>query len=126
MTPVPSYPRERGTLLTAWLVLMFFSNAWAIYRYVAIIVDWLQHNDVNWDRHGLAFSALIVLGVINVIAVFLLWRWRIAGLYVFIGVSLIVFVLNLILGIPLFTALVGLVGMAILFALVNPKRDMFY
>jgi hypothetical protein len=125
MTPFPGYLRERGALLTGWLILMLFANAWAIYRYILIIEDWLSHNDVNWNRLGVPFVVLIVLGIINIVAVVLLWRWRIVGLYIFVATSLIVFMLNLILGVPLLTALIGLVGMIILFALVNPKREMF-
>jgi hypothetical protein len=125
MTTVTLPERKRGALLTGFLILMLIANVWTIYRYIVIIDDWLRHSDPNWNRFGAPFVLLTVLAAVNVVGVVLLWQWRIVGLYLFIAVSLIAFVINLILGVPLITALIGLIGMVILYALVNAKREMF-
>lgn len=125
---MPTFPKEmraRGALLTGWLVVMLLTNIWSVYRYTAIIQGWLSHADPKWERLGPPFVALIVLSIVNIIALGLLWQWRIIGLYVFVGISLIAFVIKLFLNIPVTTALIGLAGMIVLYALINPKRVMF-
>lgn len=117
--------RTRGPLLTAWLIFMLVANTFTFFAYISIIQDWLNHSDPAWDRLGVPSVILTIGAAINIVAALLLWRWKIWGLYLFIGVSVVALVINLAIGTSFLVALFGLTGVAILFALVNPKREWF-
>lgn len=38
----------RGPLLTGWLILMALANVWAVYRYYAIVDDFVRHHDPSF------------------------------------------------------------------------------
>lgn len=118
--------RTRGPLLTIWLIFMALANAWTVYRYITIIEDFVSHSDplftgtLEW-----ALPLLVVLAAANLVAVVLLWLWRKIGLYIFAATSAVALVINLLLGIPLLTSLIGLIGLAILWALLRPRWGYF-
>jgi hypothetical protein len=113
--------RERGLLLSAWLVFVALANAWTLYRLIVTIEDLLTHSDPRWERIGWALVMSAIGCVLNFVAVLALWRWKRWGLYLFIAVALVGVVINLILGVPLVTTLIGVVGVVILIVLVQSR-----
>ena len=68
--------KNRGTPLTIWLVLVALSNAWTVYRYYAIISDFVEHADPSFTgtlQWGLYM--LLVLAPINIVCVVALFAW---------------------------------------------------
>jgi hypothetical protein len=117
--------RERGWLLTGWLIFMFIANAYTLFTYATTIQDWLSHSDPRWDQFGWAFVVFAIGAALNVIATIALWRWKIWGLYLFAATSIIALILNIIVGVPIIAALLGLVGFVIVYVLVNQRRAYF-
>lgn len=119
-------PKERGAILTGWLVFVGLANGWTVYRYVDIIRDYVQHSDPALNGPaGWAFPLLTVLALINIGAVVALFRWRKLGWYLILMTSGVALVVNLILGIPLILSLLGFGGLAILWWLLSRKWEHF-
>jgi hypothetical protein len=118
--------RSRGVVLTGWLGFMLLANAWTVYRYVTIIQDYLDHSDPRFTGNlQWGLYALLALAAINILCVIGLFFWKKLGLYGFAATSVVALVINVIVGVPLTTSLVGLVGIGILWALVQSKWDYF-
>jgi len=116
--------RERGIWLSGWLIYMLLANLWTAYRLIDAYVDWESHGSVSYIP-GWAFLALAAVSVGAVIGVVLVWLWKRAGLYIVIAVAASALIINLFVLQAGAAAFIGLIGPAILFALVRPKWHMF-
>jgi hypothetical protein len=114
--------RERSGCLTAWLILMLIANSGLAFYYLT------SGNDLArffTNASPTVFIILAVLGAVNVASAIALWRWKKWGFYLFIGTAILSIIINLSLGIPLFNSLLGLVGVGILWYLLNKQWDQF-
>jgi hypothetical protein len=116
--------RQRGTLLTIWLVIMLIANGWTAFTYFQGLTN-STVNPVFQLIPGWAIVLLLILGVANVIATILLFSWKKIGLYIFSGSALIAFVVNIMIGISPLVALFGLIGVGIIWLLLRSRWHLF-
>jgi hypothetical protein len=69
-----------------------------------------------------AIVALIILGVANVIFSLMLWRWKKSGFYGFVITAIIAFFINISVGISPVRCILGLIGIAILYGILQIKN----
>lgn len=114
-------PPQRGGCLTAYLVLAMIVNP-------LVGVVYLFFSDaVSEGAPGIKPVAIAPLGVMslaNTWAAIALWRWQRAGLYIFAATTAIALAINLASGLGV-TSVTGVIGLAILWALVRPQWQHF-
>jgi hypothetical protein len=109
-------PKQRHGCLTAWLVLMIIANA------LAALGTLLGGDAIAKqlpDAPGWAFPVLGVLGVVNVVLAIMLFTWKKWAFFAFAGVALLAFIINLMVGVNLLQAVLGLAGPAILYGVLQ-------
>jgi len=111
---------ERGGCLTALLVLMMIANGFGILIYV-VLGEKIAHEAKmpEWGCYLMAFY-----GLLNIIFAYLIYQWRKAGV---IGICInagLILISNLALGLGI-GSFGGLIGIAILLALVSPRWKYF-
>ena len=112
----------RGGCLTTFLVVLIVVNALVALPYF-LYPGAIAHRFPRFT-HGL----LLLMGagaVLNIILALLVWNWRRVGVYGFVAVSLVVFAVNLYVGVPILQAVLGLLGIVILAFLVRPRWARF-
>ena len=72
----------------------------------------------NW-----ALAVLVIVSIINLICAIALFRWKRWGFWGFVGSAVIVFFLNLAMGLGLGTALAGLLGIGILYGVLHIGKE---
>jgi len=118
--------KERGVWLSAWLVLMFLSAIWVAYRYISIIQEFIDiHSPRFTGILPIALYTLIGLAAVNLVCVVGIWNWRKWGVYGIVATSIVALIINFLIGVPFFASLLGLVGLVILWLLVQPKWPHF-
>ncbi len=112
--------KQRHGCLTAWLVLMILANAAVayIYLFASAAIKQSLPSAPAW-----AFLALAIGGVVNIICAIALFQWKKWGFYGFLVTAAVVFGVNLMIGINIVQALFGLVGIAILYAVLQIGGD---
>jgi hypothetical protein len=113
------YAPERGGCLTAWLVVVMLANAGLAFYYLTSVDTFTNLPGLNISPAAIMFLAL--LGAVNVAAAVGIWMWKKWGFYLFGGSAAVATVVNLLSGIPIFNALTGLIGIAILWWLIRDK-----
>ena len=112
--------KERHGCLTSWLALMIAANAIiaAIYLLGSAAVRPTVPGAPNWVIPVLA--ACSVLNIIFAVALLLWKRW---GFFGVLGTTALTFAVNLRIGQSILQALFGLVGVAILFGVLQIGRE---
>ena len=113
--------KELGTLLTVWLCLMLVANivSTAIYFGASSYFSVLMPDYPGWSAYVLG-----VLTLLNIIYTVQLFEWKRWGFYGFVVTTVVSMGVNVILGLGLYSFL-GLLGPLILFALLQPKWNLF-
>ena len=112
----------RGGCLTAFLIFMIIANSatTALYLLSPGIV-----NVISPDA-SMAWSYILGTGgVLNVVFALLVWNWKKVGVYAFLVMAILVFGINIYLGVPVVNSILGLLGPIILIFLVKPKWRKF-
>ncbi len=110
-------PKARHGCVTAWLVFMLIANTMSALMYLfgtQIIQDAFPGEPSSGLVYALAFVA-----VINIVAAVLLFQYKRIGFFLFIGTSLAAVVLNVMIGISMIQAVMGLAGIAILYGILQ-------
>jgi hypothetical protein len=110
--------KERHGCVTAWLILMIIANSIAFLGNLFLskgIIEAFENASMPM------VLTLSFLGALNIYFAVMLFQWKKMGFYGFVGSSLIGLVLNLVIGIPVVQAIVGLVGVGILFGILQIK-----
>ncbi len=120
-TPSAGATRKRGILLTIWLALMLIG-------YLISAVTYLFMNSVVTSAiPGMSSAVIYLLGVVSLVgiaAVYLMFTWKKLGFYIAIGIAAISFIVNAAyLGIV--NAILGLIGIVILYILIRGKLGQF-
>jgi hypothetical protein len=123
-----SGPRaRRGTALSIWLVLVALANAYVIFRYYQIITDFVQHNDptftgtLQWGLYLLAGLSLV-----NIVCVAALFAWKRWGYHGIVASALVALVVNALIGVSIvYSISVGLICLAIMWAVLQPRWEKF-
>lgn len=109
---------ERGGCLTSYLVFMIIANGLSAMAYI------LSPGAIQQATPRLSEPLTLVLGAgafLNIGLAIAVWNWRRVGVFGFLAMGVLVFPLNLWLGIPIASALFGLIGPSLLAVLVRPK-----
>ncbi len=112
--------KQRHGCLTAWLVLMIVANSLTALMYL-LKGDAIRQQIPN--APGWLFFVLGLLCVVNLICAVALFQWKKWGFFGFVGTSAIAFVLNLAAGLSVIQALLGLVGLAILYGVLQIGKE---
>ncbi len=122
MDPNPQHEAlpERGGCLTAMLVLMMIGNGFTILLYLAMGDKISRAAKVpEFTPYLMSFFAIL-----NIIFAYLIWNFKRAGVIGIVTTSAVVLVVNLMLGLGA-SSFGGLIGVAILIALVNKNWKHF-
>ena len=114
--------KNRGTLLTIWLVLILISNF-----VTSIMYFFLRDSAINL-LPNLSLGMIYFYGLIsllNFVMVIFLFKWKKWAFFVLCGSALVTFVLNLIAGASVFSAISGLLGILILYLIMQPRWNFF-
>lgn len=108
--------KSRHGCLTAWLILMVVANAGVsiIYFFTSSSLRATLPNAPGW-----LFPVLGVVALVNVGATVALFMWKKIGFWIFCGSALLAVVLNLIGGLGIAASLGGLIGVAILYGVLQ-------
>ena len=116
--------KERHGCVTAWLVFMIITNAGlAVYYFffTDMVLDGLSYMDIYPPK-----STILLLGgmtIINVILALMLLSWKKWAFWSFGVMSIIAFVVNLSIGLPIAQSIMGLFSILILFAILQIKEN---
>jgi hypothetical protein len=64
--------------------------------------------------------SLLVLGVVNIASLIAIWKWRLWGLYALVACAVVMFFVNITVGIALWRAAIGLIGPLLMFVVMKP------
>lgn len=112
--------KQRHGCVTAYLVFMIIVNAATAFSY--FFANQLILDTVPGASSSLLY-ALGLIGMANVIFAIMLWQWKKIGFYGFIGSSIAAFALNIMMGLEVQQTLLGLIGIAIVYAILQIKQD---
>ena len=108
--------KQRHGCLTTWLILMIIANSITALMYL------LNSQAIRQASPGLPswlFPVLIIVCIFNLICTIALFKWQKWGFWGFLGSSITALVINLSIGLGVGKSLVGLIGIAILYAVLN-------
>lgn len=111
--------KKRHGCLTAWLILIILASGFVsvLYLFAGELVSQGTPGGIPQSM----LTLLAILGVGNVIAAILLFQWKKAGFFIFVFTYLGSFVINMYVGLGLAQSLMGVLGLAILFAVLQIK-----
>ncbi len=112
--------KQRHGCVTAYLVFMIVINS-------LIALAYLFANQFVLEETAGSSPAMIyalgIIGIANVVFAVMLWKWKKIGFFGFIGTSLAAAALNIMMGVEISQIIMGLVGIAILYAILQIKQD---
>ncbi len=112
--------KHRHGCLTAWLVLMIIVNSAIALVY---ILGGAAIRQSYSSAPGWAFTVLAVAGIVNVVCSIALLKWKKWGFFGFTATSAVTFAVNLMIGVPILQALFGLLGIAILYGILQIGKE---
>jgi hypothetical protein len=116
--------KERGALLTVWLVLMLAANVMTTLLYSVIVISPVGRNLFLPDIQLWAIYAFISLSLLNLVCVCFLLLWKKWAFFVLCASAGTAFIINLFVGAGAF-AFLGLAGVPILYLIMRPKWNLF-
>jgi hypothetical protein len=108
--------KHRHGCLTAWLSIMILLNAFSIFANI-FLRDWLRKSQPMVPAWS--FSAYTASAIVFLIGAIALWRWKRWGFHLYLIGSVATFILNLLLKYNILLALLGFVGLAILYGVLQ-------
>lgn len=118
-TPPPAAPLAEGQrhgCLTTWLVLMIIANA-ATLIMTPLSVPSMRQAGLNPSALGI--GVIVICAVANIFFAIALFRWQRWGFYGFVATSAVALIANIAMGVGIGPSLFGLVGVALLFWVLN-------
>jgi len=112
--------KQRHGCVTAWLVIMIVLNSLTAITYL-FASDFITNNLP--DASTTMIVLLGIFGIANIIFAVMLLRWKKFGFWGFIASSILVLIINLNIGIGIGQLVLGLVGVAILYGILQIKKD---
>lgn len=113
--------KQRHGCVTAWLILMIFANSLSavIYLFFSDLIIQVIPTEVPESM----IIALGITGIFNVLFSVMLFQWRKIAFWGFVATSICSFLINLFNGLGFGQSLAGLFGVAILFAVLQIRKD---
>lgn len=113
--------KQRHGCVTAWLILMIVLNSVTALLYL-LAGDFIAENLPTEPSQGMMIL-LGILGLLNVGCAIMLFKWMKLGFWGFIITALAAVGINLNLGLGIGQSLMGLIGIIILWAVLQIKQD---
>jgi hypothetical protein len=113
-------PRSRHGCVTAWLVFIIVANALVSLIYLMASDRLAMRLPTHVSES--TFLLLAAVGIFNVICAILLLRWKIIGFWGFLISGIATIFINLNAGLGIGQALFGLIGVAVLFGILNIQK----
>jgi len=110
----------RHGCLTAFLIFLILVNVISVVMYLAA-GDTIRQ--ALPDAPSWISPALALLGVLNIVFAIALFQWKKWGFYGFIITSVIAVIINISIGMSVLQGILGLVGVAILFGVLQIGGD---
>lgn len=116
--------KNRHGCLTAFLVLNLVGNIGGGLMYVLLYTlgSSLVHR-VLPNVSGMMLPMLFVISLFNLVCTIALFQWQKWGFWGFCGASVVGVIVNLLIGTGIGTALGGLMGMLVLFGVLNIGKE---
>lgn len=114
-------PKQRHGCVTAWLVLMIVVNTAAIfYSLISTNTDMNPYRMVipEW-----IYFTLALISLFNVVFAVMLLKWKKVAFWGFVITSVLTMGLNLYAGLGVAQSIVGLLGVCVLFAILQIRED---
>lgn len=112
--------RLRHGCLTKWLIFAMMVNAGIA---LIFLFNYGTSKMLTSTAPAWAFPLLPVISILNVVFLFAVYRWKKWGFWGLVGTALVQIPLNLMLGIGMLQSFQGLVGLAILFGLLQLGKE---
>jgi hypothetical protein len=116
----PAGQKQRDGCLTAYLIFMIVINSATALLYL-VGSDAIRRESPNMP--GWAFPVLIVLGIFNLVCAVALFKWKKWGFWGFVASAAVAFCLNLYVGVQIGFAIFGLLGVAILYGVLQLGKE---
>ena len=116
-----NFNKQRHGCVTAWLILMIIANAFTAALNL-LAGDYIANNYPG----EISKPMMMLLGIVaiaNVIFAILLLFWKKIGFWGFLTTSLGTFVINVSIGLGIMQSSLGLIGIAILYGVLQIKED---
>jgi hypothetical protein len=114
-------PKQRHGCVTAWLILMIIANSLAALSYL-FTGDFIAEN-LPGGISNTMLILLALLGIGNVIFSILLFKWKKIGFWGFLITGIAALIINLSIGISIGQSAFGIVGIAVLYGVLQIKKD---
>ena len=113
--------KERHGCVSSWLILMMVANSLTglIYLITPESIAKLLPGEIP----NYIFIILGLIGIANVVFAWALFKWKLWGFYGFIATSLASFIINILIGIEATQSILGLLGIAFLFGVLQIKKN---
>jgi hypothetical protein len=113
--------RQRHGCVTAWLIFMLIINSLVAVMYLFASNSIASHSPVPLS--GTTVILLGVLSVVNVVFAVMLLQWKKIAFWGFAGMSVLMLIINLSLGLGIGQSLFGFIGLAILYGVLQIKKN---
>ncbi|MEX0289474.1 MAG: hypothetical protein AB3N14_10230 [Flavobacteriaceae bacterium] len=113
--------KQRHGCLTALLIFMIVINAITALSYL-FMGDTISQNFPGGVSNTTMFT-LALFGFANIIFAIFLFKWKKIGFWGFVGSSLVALAINLNIGLSIGQSLLGLLGVAILYGVLQIKQN---
>ncbi len=118
-TPIPestTQGKQRHGCLTAYLVVMIIANAAVAVMY---LIGKEGIKQALPQMEDWVFPVLIGVGIFNLVCAIALFRWKKWGFWGFVASSCLMLVINLSIGLGIGQSIGGLVGVAVLYGVLQ-------
>ncbi|XOV95162.1 MAG: hypothetical protein ACFHWX_10710 [Bacteroidota bacterium] len=113
-------PKQRHGCVTAWLILLIIGGAFSAATYFFMNEYLAKNYPVEIpETLKLIYG---VISIVNIFLAFMLLRWKRWAFYFLAMNSILVIVLNLYIGLSIGFSISGLIGLAILFGILQIKK----
>ena len=113
--------KQRHGCVTAWLILMIIANAFAAVSYL------FMGNAISESLPvSIPSSVILLLGlvsIVNLIFAIMLFKWKKWAFWGFAATSIVALIINLSLGMGIGRSLLGLLGIVILYAVLQIQKN---
>ncbi len=116
--------KERGPLLTVWLILMLSANVLTTLIYSVLATSPLGRILFLPNVQLWAIYVFIFFGLLNIVCVVFLFLWKKWAFFVLCASAGMAFIVNLFLGVGVF-AFIGLAGVVIFSLIIHSKWSQF-
>lgn len=114
-------PKQRHGCVTAWLILMIIANS--LFAIIYLFASEMITDNLPGDVSTQLIIFLGILGIANVGFAVLILQWKKLGFWGFMVTSIGTLIININIGIGIGQSVLGLVGIAVLYGILQIKKD---